>query len=106
MTEDIIKSITIAETEAEQIKTDALEKAAAIMAAAEEKVIKKERSATESFKAYRETQMKQAIEQADMQYEKTIAENLQKAKAYCEKTLQDSETHIGEIVRRIISGDC
>ena len=50
MTEEIIKSITNMEAEAEQIKAEALAKAAAILSVAEEEISQKERIALENQK--------------------------------------------------------
>lgn len=105
MTEEIIKSITNMEAEAEQIKTEALAKAVAIVSCAEEEVSEKERTALDNQKKYREEQYKIALEEADVQYAKTLAEKERDAKAYCEEALQSSQAYVGDIVGRIICGN-
>ena len=105
MTEEIIKSITVMEAEAEQIKTDAQNKAAVIIAEAEQKAAQAERLAADERKAYREKQYQNALAEADVEYEKTVAEKLRDAKGYCEEALNASEAYVGKIVGRIIGGD-
>lgn len=105
MTEEIIKSITNMEAEAEQIKAEALAKAAAILSVAEEEISQKERIALENQKKYKEEQYKNSLEEADVQYAKTLAEKERDAKLYCEKALQSSDAYVGAIVGRIISGN-
>ena len=84
MAEEMIKLIAEAEAEAAQIKTAALEKAAAIIADAEMRASRKEKSAEEVCKAYRETQIKNAIEDAEKEYNASLAASAHSAKAYCE----------------------
>lgn len=105
MTEEIIRSITEAETQAEQMKAEALEKAAAIVADAELRAERKERSAAEVCKAYRETQIKNAAADAETEYRAALAAEKQAATDYCSRVLEGADAFIGEIVGRILGGD-
>ncbi|MBE7077331.1 MAG: hypothetical protein E7377_01350 [Clostridiales bacterium] len=106
MAEEMIQLIAAAEAEAAQIKTAALEKAAAIVFDAETRAARKEQSAAEVCKAYRETQIKNAIEDAEKEYNASLTAGAQSAKTYCEEVLSGADSVIGKIVGRIISGDC
>lgn len=106
MTEEIIKSIKSVETEAEKIKAEALAKATDLLSSTEKEIAQRERLAVENCKTYREERYKAALAEADEAYKKTLAEKEQEAKIYCENALKSSETYIGNIVGRIISGDC
>lgn len=105
MTEEIIKSITNVEAEAELIKAEAHEKAAAILSGAENEVAQKEQASVENCKKYREEAWKKALAEADSAYEKTLNEKANEARAYCEEALQSAEPYIGNIVGRIIRGN-
>ena len=85
MTEEIIKSITNVEAEAEQIKAEALAKAAAILSDAENEVAQKEQASVENCKKYREEAWGKALAEADSAYKKTLNEKANEAKAYCEE---------------------
>ena len=106
MTEEIIKNITDAEAQAAQIKREAQERAAAIIAAATERAARLETSSAEVCKAYRESQMKTALADAEREYAQTLGVKTREAKEYCEKALQNSEVSVAEIVGRIVGGDC
>ena len=106
MAEEIINLIAEAEAEAEQIRTTAQEKAAVVIANAETQAIQQEQAAAERCKVYRETQIKTAIDDAENEYKNTFSASAQSAKAYCEEILSKADAVIGEIVGRIVSGDC
>lgn len=106
MTEEMIKSITDAESQAVEIKRLATEQAAKILADAEEQAVRFEETSIQTCKAYTETQTKRALDDAEVAYNATIEENLQQAKTYCEKVLKNSDSSVSTIVRRIIGGSC
>ena len=106
MTEEIIKSITDVETQAAEMKKAAQEKAALILAQAQEKASEMENAALESAKSYRETRLKESLEDAEKEYAATLAKNTSAAKAYCETALNNSENSVMNIVGRIVRGDC
>lgn len=104
--DDIIKSITKAETEAAQMKSNAQEKAARILDAAQVEVQRLEQNAAEENKTYREMQINAAVAQADKEYEFTLREKEKDARAYCEAVLLESGAAVAEIIGRIVRGDC
>ena len=106
MTEEIIKSITQAEETAAEIKRVATEKAAAIIAEATERAANTESAAVEVCRAYKESQIKAAHAEAESAYTETVTKNTESAKSYCAKALAESDSVIGNIVGRIIRGDC
>lgn len=106
MTEEIVKSITEAEEKAAQIKRDALDRSAQIVAEATAKAACTESSATEVCKAYRETQIKNAHAEAERLYNETVENKQAEAKEYCTRVLEGADSVIGNIVGRIIGGDC
>ena len=105
MTEDIIKGITQAETQASQIKKEAQEKAAAIVAEATLRAREIENDGVQLCKSYRETQIKEAQERAEKEYQTTIRVKTEEAKLYCADALKKSEASVGKIVGRIVGGD-
>lgn len=105
MTEDIIKSITQAESQASQIKKEAQEKATAIVAGATSRASEIETAGAQLCKSYRETQIKKAQENAEKEYQTSIRVKTEEAKAYCEDSLKNAEASIGKIVGRIVSGN-
>ena len=82
------------------------EKAAQIIATAEAKAIRDEKTSAEVCKAYADTQLKVAKAEADKRYAETVAEEERKARAYCAEALKNANDEINEIVGRIIGGDC
>ena len=106
MTEEIIKSITQAEEKAAEIKRAATEKAATVIAEATESATNTENAAVEVCRAYKESQIKGAYAEAERAYTETVTKNTEAAKSYCAKALAEADTVIGEIVGRIIRGDC
>ena len=106
MTEEIIKSITEAEKQAAECKRLAVEKAACILAEAEEKAVRLETTSVDVCKAYKETQTKIAMEDAERAYQETLEKKRSEAKEYCENALKNSEEAVSKIIGRIISGCC
>ena len=105
MTEEIIKSITAAEEQAAQMKRTALEKAAQILSEAQTQATRLEASAAEECKAYRETQSRNALADAEKEYEATMRAKEQQAKEYCEEALAKSGASVGNMIGRILGGD-
>ena len=106
MTEEMIKSITDAETQAAEIKQAAMEKSAQILAEAEERAVGVEKSCDMRLKSYRETELKNAKAAAEVQYSQTLADAEKNARVYCANVLKNAETCVSEIVGRIVRGDC
>ena len=106
MTEEIIKSITAAEEQAAQYKRNAVDEAARILTDAQAQATRLENSAAEVCRAYRETQMKNAINDAEKEYTSALRVKENEAMAYCEAALAGSEASVGKIVGRILGGDC
>ena len=105
MTEDIIKAITEAEAQASLIKKEAQEKATAIVAEATLRASETENKSAELCKSYRETQVKEMQENAEKEYQTTIREKTEEAKAYCEKALANAQASTEKIVGRIVRGN-
>lgn len=105
MTEEMIGSITVAETRATEIKNAAQEKATRILADAELQATRKEKSSAEVCKAYAETQLKAVRLEAEERYEETLKTKKAEAKAYCVQIVKNAEDAVIEIVGRILSGD-
>ncbi len=101
-----MKWIIEAEAQASECKRLAMEQAAKIVSEAEEKAARYEETSIEVCKAYKETQTKQAIEEAENAYNQTLVKKQAEAKAYCENALDNSEYSVNQIIRRIIGGDC
>ena len=106
MTEEIIKSITEAEEKAAESKRLAEVQAMQILAEAEESVARMKETSAQVCKAYKETQTKAALEEAELAYNNAMEAKKSEAKSYCENALANSENAVNEIVRRIIGGDC
>lgn len=106
MTEEIIKAITEAEAQGAKIRSDAMEKAAQIVAAAEAQAAREEKTSAEVCKAYADTQIKVAKADADKSYAETVDSEERKARAYCAEALKNADDEVSEIVGRIIRGDC
>lgn len=104
--EGIIQSIKAAEEQAAEIKNAALEKAANILADAEKQAARLERAAIDVCKAYKETQLKQAMADAEQSYQDSLSKKAEETKAYCARILENSDAAVSGIVGRIISGSC
>ena len=105
MTEDIIKTITAAESEAAEIKRAAQENAAQILADAQKNAQGIENSAAETCKAYVAEQTQKAREDAEAEYAAAIDKQAKDAKAYCENALKCAENSVQEIVGRVLRGN-
>ena len=105
MTEEIIKSITMAEEQAAQMKSDALDKAAQILSEAQTQATRLEASAAEECKAYRETQTRNALADAEKEYEAAMRAKEQQAKEYCTDALAKSDASVGKMIGRILGGN-
>ncbi len=103
---EIIKSITDAETKAAKIKAEAQQKAAEIAAAAEVQADEIARKCETDCKLYRENQLKKAERDAEVSYEKALAEKRAEAKAYADALINKTESAVNDIVRRITRGSC
>ena len=107
MTEEMLKSITVAEEKATEIRQQANDRAAEIVASAELQATRSKQSSAEVCKAYKETQLKLVQEDAQQVYDQILAENTRKAEAYCLGVFQqNAAVNVQQIVRRIVSGDC
>lgn len=105
MTDEIIRSITEAESAAAEIKAAANVRAAEIAAQAEARAAEIEKSSEEVCKAYRETQAKAAEADAEKAYLSALAEKRAEAKAYADRLLENAELPVSKIVGRITGGD-
>ena len=76
------------------------------MAEAEKQAACMEKSAADVCKAYRESQLKAAVSDAEKEYAATITRKTAEAKEYCTRVIEKADVSIGEIVGRIVSGDC
>lgn len=106
MTEEMIRSITEAEEKATEIKRAACDKAAQILDDAERQSARMEKSSQEVCRAYRESQMKNAREEAETRYQQTLIAKEKEARAYCADVLKKADVCVSEIVGRIVRGDC
>lgn len=103
--EEIIKSITEAEAEAEKIKLNAQEKSAQIFAEAERHAAEISASSQEECRLKREMSIVTAEKEAEKQYLKTVEAAAAKAKAYADEVVKHSDKQINEIVGRICGGN-
>lgn len=102
--EEIIKSITRAESEAEQIKAEALKSSAEIAEAAETEVGKIAVKCEEECKLYREREIAAAYAEADKRYCEALEAKRAEAEAYANSVLKTTDKAVAEIVRRITRG--
>lgn len=105
MTNEIVKSITEAEAQALELKRVEAERAAQIVAQAQQQAARTESSSEEVCKAYRETQLKAARAEAEANYQSVLKTKEKEAREYCAKILEKADENVREIVRRIVSGD-
>ncbi len=105
MTEDIIKKITTAESEAADIKRAAQENAAKILADAQKNAQGIENSAAETCKVYVTEQIQKSRADAETEYLAAMQKQEKDAKAYCETALQNAEASVQEIVGRVLRGN-
>lgn len=102
--QEIIEIIREAEAKAAEIKANALEKAAAIVAAADGRASDIERLAEAECKALREKALKEATEEAQRRYDEQITVRRAQASKYCADRLKDSDKIVNDVVRRITRG--
>ncbi|MBO4940349.1 MAG: hypothetical protein J6D30_04945 [Clostridia bacterium] len=105
MTEDIIQAIKQAEAQAAEMKNTASEQAAQMILDSEKQASMTEKTAMDVCKAYRDTQIKQAMTDAEQAYQNSLAQKEEETKAYCARILENSDAAVSKIVGRIISGD-
>ena len=105
MTEDIIKTITAAESEAAEIKRVAQENATRILAETQQTAQGIENSAADTSKAYVAEQIQKARKDAETEYTAAMQKQEKDAKAYCEAALQNAESSVGQIVGRVLRGN-
>ncbi len=105
MTNEIVKAIMDAEAQAAEIKQKALDEAAKMIADAEARAMQQELDSAAQCKAYRDTELKKATEEAAAIYKQTLEKNERNAKEYCNAVLSNSEISVNKIVGRVISGD-
>ena len=104
--EEIIKSITEAEAQAEVLKAQALARAAEIAELAEERAAEIEKKSAKECKEFRENALKTEQAQAQQAYDRAIEEKRGEAKTYVEQHLERCNLQVQEIVRRVLSGNC
>lgn len=104
--EEIIKSITEAEAQAEERKAQALSRAEKIAGQAEEQAAEIEKKSAEACKAFRENALKSAQMKAQENYDRALDEKRVEAKAYVEEHLKGCTLQVQEIVRRVSGGNC
>ena len=103
--EEIIKSITEAEAEAIQIKSNAQDKAAQIISAAQANAAQIAQNAETECKILRETGIRNAEKTAQANYDKTVAESAASAKKYADGVIKTVDSQVNEIVGRIVGGN-
>ncbi len=104
--EEIIRSITQAESEAEAIKAEALLQCAKI---AEEAEAEKNRIADkceEDCKLYRERGIAEACAEAERQYSAALEKKRAEAAANADSVIKNTDKVVAEIVRRVTRGNC
>lgn len=104
--EEIIKSITEAEAQAEERKAQALSHAEKIAAQAEERAAEIEKKSAEECKIFRENALKNAQAEAQEKYDRALDEKRVEAKAYVAEHLKGCNLQVQEIVRRVSGGNC
>lgn len=103
--EDIIKSITEAESQAAEIKAQAAERAAEIIAEASKRAADITARCETECKIMREVQINQAAADAQTAYDKALSESSAKAKKYADDVLKNSDGVINDIVGRVLGGN-
>lgn len=104
--EELIKSITEAEEKALEIKNDAQQQAARILAEAEHKSAEIAKVCEAELKSLREKRIKEAEDAAQDNYDKTLKQNAVSAQAYADGVIKKTQKCVNDIVRRIVGGDC
>lgn len=103
--EDVIKSVTEAEQEAERIKEAADIKCAEIIARAEKDAAEILKRSEERLKLYRENALAKAAKDAEDAYKKSVKDSLEEATAYADEVLKKTDKQVTEIVGRIVGGN-
>lgn len=103
--EDIVKTITAAEAQAEEIRAAALARAAEIAAQAELRASAVLKNAEEECKNSREEKIREAEAQAQARYEAALEESRSSAESYADGLLNKADGYVKTIVRRICGGD-
>lgn len=103
--EDIIQSITEAESQAAEIKAKAAERAAEIIAEATKRAAEIAAKSETECKIMREVQINQAETDAQAAYDKTLAESSAKAKKYADSVLKNADGAVNDIVGRVTGGN-
>lgn len=103
--ENVIKSVTEAEAEAERIKQEADIKCADIIARAEKEAAEILKRSEEQLKIYREEALLKAAKDAENAYKKSVDDSLKKATAYADEVISKTDKQVTETVGRIIGGN-
>ena len=104
MTEEIMQAIKQAEAQAAAMKEVATQKAANLIEDSEKQAARLEQTAQDVCRAYRESQLKQAVADAENAYQNALAKKAEESKAYCARVLENADGAVSEIVGRIIGG--
>ena len=105
MTDEMIKAITDAEARAVAIKNEANEKAEALLLDAQAQVVSLKSSSEEVLKAYKDTQLAAAKNQAELAFNEEIAKSKKEAQAYASNVIKNADTAVIDIVGRVISAN-
>ena len=103
--EEIIKSISKAETEAEAIKADALLQCAKIAEAAETQARAIAEKCEQDCKLYREKEIANAYAEADKLYTQALETKRAEAEKYANSVMKNTDKAVAEIVRRVTRGN-
>lgn len=104
MTEEIMQAIKQAEAQAAAIKEEATQRAALLIADSEKQAARLEQTTQEVCRAYRESQLKQAVVDAETAYQNALAAKEQESRAYCAHVLENADAAVSAIVGRVIGG--
>lgn len=102
--EEIIQSITEAEIRAEEIKSAAMQKAAALAAEAQARAGEIKKASELDCKQFREQQLREAEERGEKQYRAALAESKAKATAYADSLMGKAERQAFAVAGRITDG--
>lgn len=103
--DDIIQSITEAEAQAVQLKSDAVLRAGKIIEDARTQSANRERIAAEERAAYRDEQLAAARLQAERDYAASLAVRRKEAEEYVERASKNTDVIVGRIVGRLCGGN-
>lgn len=102
--EEILKTILNAETEAGNLKDEALKRAAEIAAEAEARAAEIEKASEAECKNIRESMLRLAQKQSEEEYKQTIYVRADEAQHYADEILKHTDALVKKITGRI-SGD-